>query len=194
MPAAAQVSPGETVLERLDRYLRSQDTPPACMQISELDGFLTGIIVGPQPISRSEWLPVVWGRDGLAHASHGTAQAIVDAVTERFAEIAAEIREVMVGPVFLSDRNGDLITSDWAEGFAQAMMLRSRQWEELAKSPVGVDLLLPILLLRGDEDLMQDIPTADRIEAVRKAAEQLPVTLLTLKAFCRCTLTSEASN
>jgi len=31
------------------------------MGLSDLDGFLTGIVVGPELILPSEWLPVIWG-------------------------------------------------------------------------------------------------------------------------------------
>ena len=31
------------------------------MGLSDLDGFLTGIVVGPESIPPSEWLPVIWG-------------------------------------------------------------------------------------------------------------------------------------
>ena len=33
------------------------------MGLSDLDGFLTGIAIGPELILPSEWLPVIWGGD-----------------------------------------------------------------------------------------------------------------------------------
>ena len=104
MAVAAPVSSGETSLEELDQYLRSDHTPPHCMQLSQLDGFLTGIIVGPERIMPSEWLPVVWGEGGLAPSDDGKVQAIVDAVLDWHARIVAEIRAVRVDPVFASGR------------------------------------------------------------------------------------------
>ena len=47
-------------LEALDRYLCSDRAPDNCMGLSALDGFLTGIVVGPEPVPPSEWLPVIW--------------------------------------------------------------------------------------------------------------------------------------
>jgi len=35
--------------------------PEDCMLLSNLDGFLTGIVVGPEPIPSSEWMPAIWG-------------------------------------------------------------------------------------------------------------------------------------
>ena len=33
------------------------------MLLSDLDGFLTGIAIGPEVVMPSEWLPQVWGGD-----------------------------------------------------------------------------------------------------------------------------------
>ncbi len=47
-------------IERLDTFLMSDDSPENCMQISDLDGFLTGILCSPDLIMPSEWFPIVW--------------------------------------------------------------------------------------------------------------------------------------
>ena len=48
-------------LDALDDYLMSDHAPDDSMGLSDLDGFLTGVIVGPELIMPSEWLPVIWG-------------------------------------------------------------------------------------------------------------------------------------
>src|SRR3954470_23245190 len=48
-------------LDLLDRYLLSDEAPDNGMALSDLDGFLTGILVGPELIIPSEWLPHIWG-------------------------------------------------------------------------------------------------------------------------------------
>ena len=47
-------------LDALDEYL-SERAPDDSMGLSDLDGFLTGVIVGPELIAPSEWLPIIWG-------------------------------------------------------------------------------------------------------------------------------------
>ena len=48
------------MLDELDDFLMSDDAPEDCMQISELDGFLIGIVVGPELVMPSEWIPCIW--------------------------------------------------------------------------------------------------------------------------------------
>ena len=46
-----------TDLTTLDAYLSSEQSPENTMQLSDLDGFLTGVICSPEVIMPSEWLP-----------------------------------------------------------------------------------------------------------------------------------------
>ena len=50
----------EEMIDELDEFLMSDQSPGDCMQLSDLDGFLTGIVVGPELIEPSEWIPAVW--------------------------------------------------------------------------------------------------------------------------------------
>ena len=51
---------GPADLDALDALLLSDRAPEEGMGLSDLDGFLTGIAVGPELVMPSEWLPVVW--------------------------------------------------------------------------------------------------------------------------------------
>ncbi len=48
------IGQGEPDLTALDEYLMSDESPDNCMQLSDLDGFLTAIVVGPKLIQPSE--------------------------------------------------------------------------------------------------------------------------------------------
>ena len=52
---------GVVDLDALDEYLMSDHAPDDSMGLSDLDGFLTGVVVGPELIPPSEWLPAIWG-------------------------------------------------------------------------------------------------------------------------------------
>ena len=46
---------GPIDLDGLDGYLMSDHAPDDSMGLSDLDGFLTGVVVGPELILPSEW-------------------------------------------------------------------------------------------------------------------------------------------
>ena len=56
---APTATAGQADLNRLDEFLMSDRAPENGMGLSDLDGFLTGIAVGPELILPSEWLPRV---------------------------------------------------------------------------------------------------------------------------------------
>lgn len=51
----------EADIELLDEFLASESARQNCFGISDLDGFLTGVAIGPELIRPSEWLPIIWG-------------------------------------------------------------------------------------------------------------------------------------
>jgi uncharacterized protein len=66
-------------LEALDRFLMSDRSPPNSMMLSDLDGFLTGIAIGPELVLPSEWLPLVWGGEAPEFADESEAKAVLGA-------------------------------------------------------------------------------------------------------------------
>src|SRR3954469_20571436 len=76
-------------LDVLDRYLLSDEAPDNGMALSDLDGFLTGILVGPELIMPSEWLPHIWGGEPPKFAKH--ARLILSTIMGRYNEIAAAL-------------------------------------------------------------------------------------------------------
>ncbi|KDA01155.1 YecA family protein, partial [Hyphomonas oceanitis] len=63
-------------LARLDHFLVSQEDDEV-MMVPELDGFLTGLLVCPEMILPSVWLPVVWGGDGPVFEDQTEANEIL---------------------------------------------------------------------------------------------------------------------
>ena len=59
-------------LDRLHDLLSSIPPEREGMNVGELDGYVAALIVCPDPIPPSEWLPGVWGED---HAFSNTAEA-----------------------------------------------------------------------------------------------------------------------
>jgi hypothetical protein len=51
---------GPIDFDALADYLLSDHAPDDCMGLSDLDGFLTDIVVRPELTPPGEWLPVIW--------------------------------------------------------------------------------------------------------------------------------------
>jgi uncharacterized protein len=174
-------------LEVLDRFLTSDRSPPESMMLSDLDGFLTGIAVGPELVMPSEWLPVVFGGGAPEFADEAEAKAILDAIMGRYNEILRQIADDDLDPVFWAGRDGTLIAADWAEGFLQAIMLRADAWERLFRSKRDGQLLVPILALCGDEngESLLGIPPDEEDRVMEEAAEFIPACVAAIDAYWR---------
>ena len=62
------------------------------MNVVQLDGFVAALIVCPDTIPQSEWLPGVWGSDLGFEDADGT-EATVAAVMGHYSRIARELAE-----------------------------------------------------------------------------------------------------
>jgi hypothetical protein len=57
------------------------------MGLSEIDGFLAGIVVGPELILPSEWLPVIWGGNEPQFQTDSEIRTVVGTIMGRYNEI-----------------------------------------------------------------------------------------------------------
>lgn len=62
-------------LQRLDDFLLSEAAGDDAMLLSELDGFLAGLIVSPEMIMPGEWMSLVWGDDAPSSTTSSTPRA-----------------------------------------------------------------------------------------------------------------------
>jgi uncharacterized protein len=182
--------PGPVDLDALNEYLLSDRSPPECMDVSQLDGFLAGVLVGPEMVMPSEFLPVVWGGDQPDFADAAEAQAILGSILGRYNEIAESLAAVPpnYAPVFWEDRDGNSITEDWAVGFMQAVALRPDAWEPALFDDETAMLLIPIGIIAGlsePEIGLNDAKMSDEFldELMERAADLLPGCVLGLRAF-----------
>ena len=173
--------------DALDAYLESDRSPAGSMLISDLDGFLTAVAIGPVLIKPSEWLPLVWGGEQPVFVDENEAQAVLDTIMNRYNEILREVEQQSFEPIFWADAVGTVIAADWAEGFAMAMGLRPKSWEPLFQSKKHGPLLLPILALCSDGDggSALGLDAAAEEEIMADAADLIPDSVIGIAAFWR---------
>src|SRR5690242_16925480 len=124
---------GPIDLDALGDYLMSDHAPDDSMGLSDLDGFLTGIVVGPELILPSEWLPVIWGGEEPEFETDDEMRTILGTIMGRYNEIVACFSNDADNfcPIFWEGPEGDVIASDWAGGFLDAVALRADAWKAL---------------------------------------------------------------
>jgi uncharacterized protein len=146
---------GALDLDALDDYLMSDHAPDDSMGLSDLDGFLTGIVVGPELIKPSEWLPVIWGGGEPEFETEAEMRTVLGTIMGRYNEIIACLNSEPENfdPIFMEGPEGEIIASDWAAGFLDAVALRTKAWEPLIGHDRAGIMMLPILLLNGDAEL-----------------------------------------
>ena len=153
MPEPPLHAAGPVDLDALDAFLISDRTPEESMCLSDLDGFLAGIVVGPELVMPSEWLPVVWGGEEPAFESVEEARSILGTVMGRYNEIVRHLESAPddFDSVFWEGPDGEAIVTNWAAGFLDAVMLRPKAWEPLVRHSEASALILPLLVLGADD-------------------------------------------
>jgi len=144
-------------LEELAEYLDSNLSPDGCMGLSDLDGYLTAIIVGPEFLMPSEWLPVIWGEEEPKFESTAHAEMIIGLIMGRYNEIITGFNSdpEEFEPIFWRRPTGEVIVMDWAAGFLDAIETRGAAWGPLFGHSKATLLLEP-LLIPGDDGEFDD--------------------------------------
>lgn len=172
-------------LDRLDTLLRERALPHGGLSLEALDGFFSALIVGPDLVLPSEYLPIVWGDSPPEWTSGEQAQEGLELVTKLWNQIARRVKldpeaaEEAAFPLLAlpddmpeedSPEMDDYdypIGADWAAGFLLGASLRGEAWddrmeqsEELAKD---FEDLHSLLLEEDEEDESGDTQIASEL-------------------------------
>lgn len=167
-------------LDALDRQLLDQ---PEAMLISQLDGFLTGVVVSPDLITPGRWVPLIWaGDEGDGEPDFETEeelQAFLNLVMTHYHAIIASLAHPGVyEPLLETDtRTDEILWEMWIDGFAQAMVLSPDGWARIeADDDAGCQAALEgIRILRdfAKGDLVLGEREEDRWDA--EAPDLIPI-------------------
>ena len=180
----------------LDELLQAVPEDRDPLDVAMLDGFLTCVLLQPEPVSPSAWLPFVFDGEGRAVAPGGDAaarQRAIELVMRRHNELAAYIaaREPFDPILFeLEDDNGRALEgpaaiaalAPWAAGFVSALGTFPALLKEFERDDAGAAALIGILrhvphapddtsaegldFASGRDDIDRDAPRGDLDEAI----------------------------
>lgn len=173
-------------LEALANYLDSDMSPEDCMGLSDLDGFLTGVIIGPDLIVPSEWLPMIWGDGAPEFESAAQAEEIIGQIMGRYNEIAAGFNAdpEKFEPIFYKWPTGEVIVMDWAAGFLEAVEMRRVAWEPLFSHRKAKLLIEPLVILGDDGEHDDERDPSDRWkEFYASRSDVIPNCILGIHSF-----------
>jgi uncharacterized protein len=125
------------------------------MVLEELDGFIAGLLILPEPVPPGEWFAAAFGlgkRRRSVFASIEHANAVLDLAMAYYDEIARTLARdpAQYQPRFPVDPvNGDVLWELWIDGFAAATNLRRDRFDayervggEVAVAAVGLMLVI----------------------------------------------------
>ncbi len=161
-----------------------EPSPVTRPRLSDLDGFLTGIVGGPELILPSEWLPVIWGGDEPVFQTEDEMRTVLGAVMGRYDEIirCLHLDPDDFDPIFWEGPEGEGIASDWAGGFLYAVAMRAMAWEPFIESDGAGILMAPLFLLNGD---MAIGGANEKTELLAQASDMIPTCIAGIHKFWR---------
>ena len=152
MIGASELTP--ELIDELDEFLMSDQTPDDCMQLSDLDGFLTGIAIGPELIMPSEWMLMIWQGGEPEFKDAEQFERVMGIIMARYNEIIHQLDDEpgAFEPILYEAPDGRILAADWAEGFMDAFGLRVDAWDPLFEDEDGRYLLAPLMAQLHDRD------------------------------------------
>lgn len=172
-------------LDFLEDFLLGDAVSDEAMMLSELDGFLTAITIGPELILPSEWLPQIWRGEEPEFADTEEARRVMTAIMGRYNEILTTLAQapLELEPILDYEMDGTVFPDIWASGFLTGVQLREAAWEPIhasAHAP-AFGLITALAVPARMQELMSD---PDEIARIASAlAEELPIMIGAIDAF-----------
>jgi uncharacterized protein len=179
----------EKEFDDLDNFLLSERSPEDAMTMDTLHGYLTAIAIGPQTIMPAEWLPRVWGQDGVAPKwkNPKEEERVVNLIMRFMNEVLVtfEVAPKEFEPLYVEhEYDGEtLIDAEaWCWGFWEGMDLRPGSWDAIWDSEAG-PLMRPIYLLGADEIEESELAEVEDPRKAHKLALDIEANLPAIHKF-----------
>jgi len=131
------------------------------LDVSELDGFLTAIVSGPEVVLPSRWFPQIWGGKGHEPEWESDAEvqrfmALLVQHMNNVAYMLMEYPQEFEALFHLSEVEGKtyFIVEEWCFGYMRGVALDEEHWAQLSEDGL---LRLSEIALFGSEEHFDDL-------------------------------------
>jgi uncharacterized protein len=178
-------------LMELDARLLALPESRGGMLLSELDGFLAGVLVCPELIPPSEWLPSIWGEDTEdaepAFNQKSELEEFVGLLFKHYNTIAGDLNQGgdRYQPIYdIDDASDEILWETWIAGFEAAMALRPDSWAAIVDSDddeaASAFSMLAALAMINDGATSEDLDGVKVDELTEEAPALIPLCVQTL--------------
>ena len=178
-------------LDKLEWLLHKHAQNADAMDLSEFDGFCSGLIVCPEMVMPSEWLPFVFGqKGGLEFENTADLDASMALIMEHYNRVARFLTPPCHSfeTIYGSDPNSDdVLWEPWVSGFARAMEIRPKAWDKIM-SCGDMDIiegLTMLLLMQAFCTGEIDLPDDEIDELDEQAPDMIPNIVLDLNDWVK---------
>jgi uncharacterized protein len=189
-PAKKRLGPDPALSTRLDEdeidwlagFLESAKCPPGTMMLEELDGFLTALVVGPDLVPPSEYLPEIWGGDTPEYDSVEQAEYVMGLLMRHWNTIARRLDKRYPHIPLIARGSDEPEAQRWALSFRHGTAMRAASWDRGFEDEQLSGLLAPIVALGLDDATAQEeginVPRSELVKT-------LPLAILGIHLFWR---------
>ena len=167
-------------------FLVSRQAPDGAMTFELLDGLLTALVIGPDTVTPSEFLPHVWaadGGEGPVWDSAEQAEYFMALLMKHANAIATRRDADALHAPFILPFGESAAGLDWASGFAKGIELRTEEWAPMLRNRRAGEIVMPILALAVDD--AAELGEGFDEEAREEIIEGLPVLLQMIADYWR---------
>lgn len=151
----------EEDMDFIDSMLEKYGSDDSILNISELDGFLTAVVSGPEMIMPSEWLPAIWGGEEFLPKWEDEEEfaRFFGLVTSLMNDIVCSLMDEPeeFKAMFLMDmEDGEPVevVDLWCCGYVRAIAMHPESWYGL---PEEIDERLSVIVAQGTDAGAEDI-------------------------------------
>jgi len=181
----------EAELDDLDVFLMSDALLEDGMDVSTLDGFLASIVLNPDAVLPSQWLPWVWdmedAEDEPVFKNAEEAERITGLIMRHYNMVIHSIGRGTFDPLLFELRQNDggefLDAEGWCEGFMLGVSVFIEAWRPVLER--HTELVAPMVLLGTDRGWKMLEESGNNKEATRQAYESIPAAVIAINEHFR---------